>query len=88
MMYDGIAIAFILVVAGVFWLAVKWARDRGFIQHRGMILLTIGIFFIIFVERLVRTIHDPFHQDALDLALLAGSLAIVIGYGVKLVRAR
>ena len=87
-MYDAIAIAFILVVAGVFWLAVKWARDRGFIQQRGMILLTIGIFFIIFVERLVQAIGDPSSRDALDLALMIGSLLIVIAYGFKLARAR
>jgi hypothetical protein len=87
-MYDAIAIAFILVVAGLFWLAVKWARERGFIQQRGMLLLTIGVFSIIFVERLVQAIDEPFHQDAFDLVLLLGSLAIVIGYGVKLVRAR
>jgi len=87
-MYDAIAIAFILVVAGVLWLAVRWAKDKGFIQQRGMLLLTIGIFFIIFVERLVRTIHDPFHEGALDRAVLVGSLAIVIGYGIRLVRAR
>lgn len=87
-MYDAIAIAFILVVAGVFYLAVKRATDRGLIQQRGLILLTMGIFSIIFVERLVRTIADPAHQDAFDLALLIGSLAIVIGYGAKLVRSR
>jgi len=87
-MYDAIAIAFILVVAGVLWLAVRWAKDKGFIQQRGMLLLTIGIFFIIFVERLVQAIGDPSSRDALDLALMIGSLLIVIAYGFKLARAR
>jgi hypothetical protein len=53
-----------------------------------MILLTIGIFFIIFVERLVQAIGDPSSRDALDLALMIGSLLIVIAYGFKLARAR
>lgn len=87
-MYDAIAIAFILVFTVAFYLAVKRAMDRGSMGQAGMYRLTIAIFSIIFVERLVRTIADPAHRDALDWLTMFGSLAIVTIYGFRLKRAR
>lgn len=87
-MYDAIAIAFILVFSAAFYLAVKWAMGRRSMQQTDMYRLTIAIFSVIFVERLVRTIADPVHRGALDWFILIGSLAFVIVYGFRLLRAR
>jgi len=92
MLYSAVAIAFIIVVAALFWLAFKWATARGYIGRTGESLLVIGIFSVVFLERLVQTIGNPFPRDTFALIREGGvmvlSLVVVIICSVRLARAR
>jgi hypothetical protein len=89
-MYDAIAIAFIVVVAGLFWLAFKGALRSGRLGQVGVLRLTIGIFAIVFVETLVQMISDPFPKSTFGLVLqwgaLISSLIVVAVGGFRLAR--
>jgi len=60
-MYDAVAIAFILVAAGLLWLTFKWASASGRLGRVGMLRLTIGVFSVIF-ERLFERLAIPFQK--------------------------
>ena len=90
--YAAAAVGLIVLGSGLLLPILKWAQQRGYLQERGLLWLTLAVFLIIFLTNIVRAFHDPLPKAPFDAVIqwtaLVGLLVIVAISGVRVARMR